>query len=120
MGTPDLKPNIWLWLCLGNKLPVSFFLKIFIKCLCMSLCVHMSFTYCVHVGALRGQEDAGCPGTGVTNSGESPNVGRVLPHSSGLSEPKVCVKINTPFLESVFSFFQWLKYHFFVCVLKTR
>lgn len=22
----------------------------------MSLCVHMSFTYCVHVGALRGQE----------------------------------------------------------------
>lgn len=73
----------------------------------------MSFTYCVHVGALRGQEDAGCPGTGVTNSGESPNVGRVLPHSSGLSELKACVKINTPFLESVFSFFQWLKYHFF-------
>lgn len=31
-----------------------------------------------------------------------------------------CVKINTRFLESVFSFFQGSKYHFFVCVLKTR
>lgn len=74
----------------------------------------MSFTYCVHAGALRGQEKMlSVLELQLTDNGESTTL-------YWTQWTKSMCQINTPFFESVFSFFQWLKYHVFICVLKTR
>lgn len=47
----------------------------------------------MHAGALRGQEKMlSVLELQLTDNGESPDVGRVLPHSTGLSGLKACVK----------------------------